>query len=211
MTVTIKGNSEEAQKVKTFMHNIGRDEIRKQLTEYLRSLKEEFSKGLILPKKGETSVKPDSVSTITSGFNKKINMEPVVSTNKKEVGCKLDTKTIELTETFQCRADEFYNAMTRIEMVTAFTQGHVKMDPEKGGKFALFGGNVTGEFKELVPGKKIAQYWRYKQWPEQHFSEVTFTIDEKVLISFYFHLLMITKIFLIYLCVLHSFNLKFRS
>nr|NP_001299441.1 activator of 90 kDa heat shock protein ATPase homolog 1 [Papilio xuthus]BAM19640.1 similar to CG1416 [Papilio xuthus] len=179
MTVTIKGSGEEAQRVKSFMHNFGKDEIRKQLKEYIRSLKEEFSKGLILPKKGETSVKPDSVSTITSGFNKKINMEPVISTEKKQIGCKLDTKTIELTETFQCRAEEFYNAMTRIEMVTAFTQGHVKMDPEKGGKFALFGGNVTGEFKELVPGKKIVQYWRYKQWPEQHFSEVTFTIDEK--------------------------------
>ncbi|CAH2046624.1 unnamed protein product, partial [Iphiclides podalirius] len=179
MTVTIKGSGEEAQRLKAFMHNVGKAEIRKQLEEYVRSLKQEFSKGLILPKKGETTVKPDSVSTITSGFNKKVNMEPVVSAEKKQVGCKLDTKTIELSETFQCRADEFYNAMTRIEMVTAFTQGHVKMDAEKGGKFALFGGNVTGEFKELVPGKKIVQYWRYKQWPEQHFSEVTFNIEEK--------------------------------
>lgn len=56
----------------------------------------------------------------------------------------------------------------------------MKMDPEKGGKFALFGGNVTGEFRELVPGKKIVQLWRLKQWPEQHFSEVTFSIEEKV-------------------------------
>ncbi|XP_072932505.1 activator of 90 kDa heat shock protein ATPase homolog 1 [Epargyreus clarus] len=179
MTVTIKGSGEEAQRVKTFMHNVGRDEIRKQLKEYIRSLKEEFSKGLILPKKGESSVKPDNISTITSGFNKKINMEPVIAPKTNQVGLKLDTKTIELTETFQCRAQEFYDAMTRIEMVTAFTQGHVKMDAEKGGKFALFGGNVTGEFRELVPGKKIVQFWRYKQWPEQHFSEVTFNIEEK--------------------------------
>jgi hypothetical protein len=104
------------------MHNIGRDEIRKQLKEYIRSLKEEFSKGLILPKKGESAVKPDNVSTITSGFNKKVNMEPVISKNNQAVGCKLDTKTIELSEKLQCRAQEFYNAMTRIEMVTAFTQ-----------------------------------------------------------------------------------------
>ncbi|KAJ0183114.1 hypothetical protein K1T71_001090 [Dendrolimus kikuchii] len=180
MIVTIKGSGEEAQRVKAFMHNVGRGEIRKQLKEYIRSLKEEFSKGLILPKKGEEPVKPDNVSTITSGFNKKINMDPVVSTqNKKQIGCKLDTRTIELSEKFQCRAQEFYDAMTRIEMVTAFTQGHVKMEPEKGGKFALFGGNVTGEFRELVPGKKIVQYWRYKQWPDQHFSEVTFNIEEK--------------------------------
>ncbi|CAH2255347.1 activator of 90 kDa heat shock protein ATPase homolog 1 [Pararge aegeria] len=179
MTVTIKGSGDEAQRVKAFMHNVGKAVIRKQLEEYIRSLKEEFPKGLILPKKGEETAKPDNVKTITSGFNKKINMEPVVNTQQKQIGCKLDTKNIELTETFQCRAQEFYDAMTRIEMVTAFTQGHVKMDAEKGGKFWLFGGNVTGEFRELVPGKKIVQYWRYKQWPDQHFSEVTFTIDEK--------------------------------
>lgn len=181
MTVTIKGSGDEAQRLKAFMHNVGRDEIRKQLKEYIRSLKEEFSKGLILPKKGETPIKPDNVSTITSGFNKKITMEPVISTQNKQIGCKLDTKTIELSESFQCRAQEFYDAMTRIEMVTAFTQGHVKMEAEKGGKFSLFGGNVSGEFRELVPGKKIVQYWRYKQWPDQHFSEVTFNIEEKVI------------------------------
>lgn len=178
ITVTIKTGGEEAQRVKAFMHNVGRDEIRKQLAEYIRSLKEEFSKGLILPKKGQDAPKPDNVSTITSGFNKNIDLAPIVSTPSK-VGCKLDTKTIELSEKFQCRGKEFYDAMTRIEMVTAFTRGHVKMSVEKGGKFSMFGGNVTGEFKELVPGKKIVQYWRYKQWPEQHHSEVTIHIDEK--------------------------------
>lgn len=123
IAVTIKGSGDEAQRVKAFMHNFGRDQIRKQLSEYIRSLKEEFSKGLILPKKGETTVKPDNVSMITSGFNKKVNMEPVVSPkNQQQIGCKLDTKSIEISEKFQCRAQEFYDAMTRIEMVTAFTQ-----------------------------------------------------------------------------------------
>lgn len=107
-------------------------------------------------------------------------MEPIISKQSSQVGCKLDTKTIELSESFQCRGQEFYDALTRIEMVTAFTQGHVKMETEKGGKFALFGGNITGEFRELVPGKKIVQLWRYKQWPAEHFSEVTISIDEKV-------------------------------
>lgn len=111
------------------MHNVGRDEIRKQLKEYVRSLKEEFSTGLILPKKGEAPVKPDNVSTITSGFNKKISMEPIVQPKtNQQIGCKLDTKTIELSEKFQCRAQEFYDAMTRIEMVTAFTQVNTHQD-----------------------------------------------------------------------------------
>ncbi|CAB3258011.1 unnamed protein product [Arctia plantaginis] len=179
ISVTIQGSGDEAQRVKAFMHNVGRDEIRKQLSEYIRSLKEEFSKGLILPKKGEATVKPDNVSMITSGFNKKVSMEPIIAPPKKQVGCKIETKSIEISEKFQCRAREFYDALTRIEMVTAFTQGHVKMEVEKGGKFALFGGNITGEFRELSPPNKIVQYWRYKQWPEQHYSEVTFNIEEK--------------------------------
>lgn len=35
-------------------------------------------------------------------------------------------------------------------MVTAFTNGPVKLEPKKGGKFELFGGNIHGEFIELV-------------------------------------------------------------
>lgn len=179
ISVKIEGSSEQAQRVKTFMHNVGRDKIRTQLGEYIRSLKEEFSKGLILPKKGETSVKPDSVTMITSGLNKKVNMDPIVAPKvQQQLGCKLDTQSLTISQKFQCRAQEFYDALTRIEMVTAFTQGHVKMDVEKGGKFVLFGGNISGEFRELSPPNKIVQYWRYKQWPDQHYSEVTFNIKE---------------------------------
>lgn len=151
--------------------------VKEKISLYLASLKEEFSKGMILPKKDQ--VKPDAVKMLTSGFNKKINMEPVIS-DQKQVGLKIDTGTLKQTEKFQCRAEEFYNAMTRIEMVTAFTRGAVKIDPVKGGKFELFGGNITGSFQELVPGKKIVQDWRYKQWPSGHHSIVTLNIEEKV-------------------------------
>lgn len=134
---------------------------------------------MILPKKDE--VKPDNITNLTSGFNKKISMAPVEKTDtNKSVGLRIDTTTLKISQKFQCRAEEFYNAMTRIEMVTAFTQGHVKLDPSKGGKFSMFGGNISGHFEDLVPGKKIVQKWRYKQWPEGHHSTVTINIDEKV-------------------------------
>lgn len=145
---------------------------------YVSGLREEFSKGMILPKKDE--VKPDNIKVLSSGFNKKINMTPVKSETNKEIGLKLDTSTIKITQKFQCKAHEFYDAMTRIEMVTAFTRSAVKLDPVKGGKFQLFGGNIIGTFEELVPPKKIVQRWRYKQWPEGHYSTVTLNIEEKV-------------------------------
>lgn len=156
----------------------GKSFVREQLGKYVTSLKHEFSKGMILPRKDE--VKPDQIKNLASGFNK-VTMTPIQS-EKKSVGLKIDTSTIKQTHKFQCTAEEFYNALTRIEMVTAFTRGHVKLDPAKGGKFELFGGNITGSFQELVPNKKIVKNWRYKQWPDGHYSLVTITIDQKVIV-----------------------------
>lgn len=162
------------------MHNIGRAKIRAQLELYLSSLRVEFSKGMILPKKDDKTVKPDNVSSITSGFNKKIDMAPIISDAKPSMGLKQQVETIKITKQFQCRAQEFYDVLTKVEMVMAFTKGPVKLDAEKGGKFVLFGGNITGEFIDLIPGKKIVQSWRYKQWPESHHSQVTISITQQV-------------------------------
>lgn len=173
----MKDSDEEGDILKDIMLKVGKDVVRQQLSKYISSLKEEFSKGMILPKKDE--VKPDAVKNLSSGFNKKINMTPIVRENK-QIGLKLDVTTINVTQQFQCKSQEFYDALTRIEMVTAFTRAQVKMDASKGGKFELFNGNIIGQFEELVPGKKIVQQWRYKQWPEGHYSTVTFNINEKV-------------------------------
>lgn len=175
--ISIKEPDEEGEILKEIMMTTGKEIIREKLQSYITSLKEEFSKGMILPTKDE--VKPDSVTNLTSGFNKKINMAPIVS-ETKQIGLKIDTSTINMTLKFQCKASEFFDAMTRIEMVTAFTRGAVKLDPVKGGRFELFGGNITGTFEELAPNKKIVQQWRYKQWPEGHYSQVTLDIEEKV-------------------------------
>ncbi|KAF7264947.1 hypothetical protein GWI33_021894 [Rhynchophorus ferrugineus] len=158
--ISLTDPDDEGQKLKQIMYKQGREVVREQLSKYVASLKQEFSKGMILPKKDE--VKADIVAEV-----------------KKSVGLKIDTTTLNQILRFQCTAEEFYNAMTRIEMVTAFTRGHVKLDPVKGGKFELFGGNISGKFEELVPNKKIVKLWRYKQWPEGHHSTVTLTIDQK--------------------------------
>lgn len=181
LTVSVDSSNNATEKLKLFMYNIGRDKIRKQLETYVKQLKQDFAKGLILPKKGEEGpvVKPDKETVFASGFNKqKIELQTVTS-EPKPVGVKLDVKTLEVQERFQCRANELYDALTRQDMVTAFTRGHVKMDLFKGGEFVLFGGNVTGKFAEIVPNKKIAQTWRLKQWPSGHFSNVVMELEEK--------------------------------
>lgn len=184
LTVSVDTSNDASEKLKVFMYNIGRDKIRKQLDSYVKILKQDFAKGLILPKKGEEQngvplVKPDKETVYASGFNKqKIELQTVI-TEPKAVGCKLDVKTLDAVEKFQCRANELYDALTRVDMVTAFTRGHVKLDLFKGGEFVFFGGNVSGKFDEIVPNKRITQSWRLKQWPAGHFSNVVIELEEK--------------------------------
>lgn len=40
-------------------------------------------------------------------------------------------------------------------------------------RFELFGGNINGQFVELVANERIVQQWRCNQWPEAHYSTVT--------------------------------------
>lgn len=44
----------------------------------------------------------------------------VVSSNAKEVGCKIITTTIKQQQKFQCRAEEFYNIFTTVEVTLIF-------------------------------------------------------------------------------------------
>lgn len=173
--ITLKESCDDGESVKHFLHTKGKDIIREQLRKYVTSLKAEFTKGMILPKKDNVK---DNVSN-TSGFNIKKQMQYMtVTANNNVAGCKISTGTVKQQQKFQCRAEEFYNVFTTIEMVQAFTKGPVKLDARKNGKFELFGGNIHGEFLELLP-LKIVQKWRCKQWTAGHFSEVTIEINEK--------------------------------
>lgn len=186
ITITADGSSDESDRLKQFMYNVGRSQIRNQIGVYLRELREEFSKGLILPKKDDTIVKKDGVSNITSGFNKKVDLAPINASNadssksSPSIGYKLDVQTITFSETFQCRASDLYDALTKEELVTVFTRNQAKVDATRGGEFILFDGNVSGKFEELVPNEKIAQTWRYKQWPSGHYSKVIMEFQQKV-------------------------------
>lgn len=187
ITISIDESCEESERLKSFMYNIGRTQIRSQIGVYLRELREEFSKGLILPKKDDQKVKVDGVSNITSGFNKKVNLEPINSTVKASnactpsIGCKLDVKTITFSETFQCQAKDLYEVLTKPDLVSVFTRSQAKVDATRGGEFILFDGNITGKFEELIPNEKIVQSWRYKQWPSGHYSQVTMNFVQKVI------------------------------
>jgi activator of HSP90 ATPase len=56
ITVTVDESNSKSDVLKQFMYNIGRDKIRSQLDKYITSLKTDYAKNLILPKKDDAQV-----------------------------------------------------------------------------------------------------------------------------------------------------------
>uniref|UniRef100_A0A1Y1KRG0 Activator of Hsp90 ATPase AHSA1-like N-terminal domain-containing protein n=2 Tax=Photinus pyralis TaxID=7054 RepID=A0A1Y1KRG0_PHOPY len=92
----------------------------------------------------------------------------------------VNTTTVTDKEEFRTTADEMYQTFVDPQRLAAFTRSPPKVfeGANKGGKFELFGGNVSGEYLELEPGKKIVQSWRLSQWPAGHFSKLHIEFEQ---------------------------------
>ena len=92
----------------------------------------------------------------------------------------VNTTTVTATDEFRTTAEEMYQTFTDPQRLAAFTRAPPRVfDGAKvGGKFALFDGNVTGEFVTLEAPTKIVQKWRLAQWPEGHMSQQEIVFDQ---------------------------------
>lgn len=147
--------------------------IRKALECYVQTLKTEFTQGMILPTAngGENEGAPKSVA--------KVNTQKIVTgvpvSKKVPAGVKIPTCNLSLRDSFLTSPEELYRIFVTQELVQGFTHAPAVLEPDKGGKFRLLDGNVTGEFLELIPEEKIVMKWRFHSWPEGHFSTITLT------------------------------------
>lgn len=57
ISITVDESNEKADMLKQFMYNVGRTKIREQIGKYMTSLKNDYAKNLILPKKDEVQVR----------------------------------------------------------------------------------------------------------------------------------------------------------
>ena len=74
-------------------------------------------------------------------------------------------------------ADRIYDALTSEQHFTGFTGGAPsEIDATAGGAFTCFGGMITGRNIELVPGRRVVQAWRVKNWPDGTYSIVRFEL-----------------------------------
>lgn len=92
----------------------------------------------------------------------------------------INTTTVTATDEFRTTAEEMYTTFTDPHRIAAFTRAPPRVfeGANVGAKFALFDGNVSGEYTSLTPHTEIKQKWRLAQWPEGHFADLTIGFDQ---------------------------------
>lgn len=108
---------------------------------------------------------------------------PIPSATSKtssSAGALVNTTTVTASDEFRTTAEELYKTFTDPQRLAAFTRAAPKLfeGANVGAKFAIFDGNVTGEYFKLDQPKQIVQKWRLAQWPEGHYSVQEITFDQ---------------------------------
>ena len=164
-----------------------KDLIRSKLIPQMRILFSALGPALVSEHGKDIQHAPDS--NPSSGFRPPTYLEhnkPSSSTSTESKpttsAAHVNTTTVTDTEEFRAPATELYKTFTDASRIAAFTRGAPKRfdgDVAKvGGHFEIFGGNVTGEYKELSEPKKIVQTWRLEQWPKDHYSTLSIEFDQ---------------------------------
>lgn len=91
----------------------------------------------------------------------------------------MKTKTINQIVTFKASPNEVYSMLMDSEKHSEFTQSECRIGRSVGDKFTAYDGYIEGKNLQLVPGRKIMQEWRSSDWPEGHYSKVTFEFTAK--------------------------------
>lgn len=90
------------------------------------------------------------------------------------------TTTVTASDEMRTTAEELYKTFTDPERIALFTRGMPREfeGAHVGGKFAIFDGNVTGEYVKLNEPTQIVQKWRLADWAPGHYSTLTINFNQ---------------------------------
>merc|ERR1712179_496215 len=178
VNVTVDKTCDEAYYLKEIFRVQGTKLIREKMAKYISDLKSEYSQNIILPTKDQGKDETKSKTVVTKENTSKKEMNKYVTSEPLEVGVRISTKTLTINETFHCQPCDLYRALTLRPMVEAYMGSDIIFEAAKGERFSLVGGNITGQFTDLIQDKTICKQWRLKSWPEEHYSEVSIELAE---------------------------------
>jgi len=181
--IDTRGFHEES--IRHLLYEDGLAFIRKQVGIYLRELKEEFGKDLILPTCGSNNTKPQVVVKGKTRLDKKSDTEKTSSDigSSPQNVVKNDTpillRKFELIETFKVPPDRLYEILTEPDLVKVWGGAGSIFDARIGGKFSLVGGAFVGSILSLTRDIELSQNFRIKRFPEGHYSKIRFKLLDK--------------------------------
>jgi len=181
--IDIFSPSSEKEPVKDLVRSSIVPQIRKSLQKLAPALITEHAKDLQHPPgSGPTSGAATPINKTTSSTAAQTHAKPSSSTttSTSTSTSKVNTTTLNSSTEFRTTAAELYETFTSVARLTAFTRSPptVFEGARAGGKFALFGGGVTGEYVSLKEPTQIVQKWRLGHWPQGHFSNLTLNFDQ---------------------------------
>src|SRR6266436_7026876 len=89
-----------------------------------------------------------------------------------------DTTTIRQTVNFKVSPQQVYETLMDTAKHQALSGEKANISREVGGAFTAWGDHICGFNLVLQPGRKIVQAWRAKDWWPDHYSIVTFDLQE---------------------------------
>jgi activator of HSP90 ATPase len=89
-----------------------------------------------------------------------------------------DTTTIRQTVNFKASPQHVYETLMDTAQHQALSGEKANISREVGGAFTAWGDHISGFNLALQPGRKIVQAWRAKDWWPDHYSIVTFDLEE---------------------------------
>jgi activator of HSP90 ATPase len=88
----------------------------------------------------------------------------------------MKTKKLQQTISFVASPHEIYEVLMDSKKHSDFTGAAAVISQKIGGTFTVFDKYAAGKNIELIPDKKIVQTWRADDWPQNHYSTVTFDL-----------------------------------
>ncbi|KAL1297313.1 hypothetical protein AAFC00_004864 [Neodothiora populina] len=173
---------------KTPVKDLVKAEITPQLRTHLQkiapALMDTHAKDLQHGADHQTAFKPATVyssSSINSAANAKDDGSASSSAATSTTGAKaINVTSLSDQQEFRCDAATLYSIFTDAGRIAAFTRSPPRVfdGAHPGGKFELFGGNVSGEYTALSPPTSIEQKWRLAQWPRGHYSTLRLKFEQ---------------------------------
>jgi len=87
-------------------------------------------------------------------------------------------KTIRQTVIIKASARAIYEALMDSRKHAKFSGQPAHISRKPGGTFTVYGNYINGANLELVPGRKIVQFWRSANWPKFHYSTVRYGLTK---------------------------------